>query len=270
MCRLPRKAISGGSLHVDSSQPVPLLVCIHGGGFRAGDKDMDFALRPLCLEMGIAVACINYRFSQHAIYPASMQDGARAVQFLRFHANEWNLDPGRFAACGNSAGAGISLWLGFRPDMADRCSTDPISRGSTRLSCMISYSGQCSYDPRFVKKHIRGPAYRCSALLDLFGITLDQLDDPPPDKARLMEDASPINFIGPETPPAYMIYNEYNLPTTPHNSEGEGIHHPTYGVELKKKMDVFSRECYVRAYNNDPADFPTEMEFLSKHLGLSV
>jgi hypothetical protein len=57
------------------------------------------------------------------------------VQFLRMKAKEWNLDPKRFALSGNSAGAGISLWLAFHDDMADPTDKDPIARESTRLWC---------------------------------------------------------------------------------------------------------------------------------------
>jgi acetyl esterase/lipase len=59
-----------------------------------------------------------------------MHDGARAVQYLRSRAKEWNLDPARVAATGGSAGAGISLWLAFHADLADPKSKDPVARQS--------------------------------------------------------------------------------------------------------------------------------------------
>ena len=49
---------------------------------------------------GISVAAITYRFSNQAIAPAPFQDGARAIQFLRSKAKEWNIDPKRIAATG--------------------------------------------------------------------------------------------------------------------------------------------------------------------------
>src|SRR4051794_511500 len=74
--------------------PTPLVVFIHGGGFRAGDKsNLSPALLARCLEAGISVAAVNYRLSQHAPFPAPMADGGRAVQFLRSKAKDWNLDP---------------------------------------------------------------------------------------------------------------------------------------------------------------------------------
>jgi acetyl esterase/lipase len=64
-----------------------------------------------------------------------MLDGGRAVQFARSKAKEWNIDKARIAATGGSAGAGISLWLAFRDDLADPKSDDPVARESTRLTC---------------------------------------------------------------------------------------------------------------------------------------
>src|SRR6266508_1665940 len=76
-----------------SDKPTPLVVYIHGGGFRAGDKSsLAPPLLSKCREAGLSVAAINYRFSQHAPFPAPMLDGTRAVQFLRSKAKEWNLD----------------------------------------------------------------------------------------------------------------------------------------------------------------------------------
>ncbi len=101
-----------------SAKPTPLVIFIHGGGFRAGSKDqIPAVLIQKSLDAGISIASISYRLTDTAPYPAQMQDGARAVQYLRHRAKELNLDPKRFAAMGGSAGAGISLWLAFHDDL---------------------------------------------------------------------------------------------------------------------------------------------------------
>lgn len=247
-----------------SDEPTPVLIFLHGGGFVGGDKwHLDPALLTGCLDASISVASANYRFSNHAIFPASMLDGARAIQFLRTKAAEWNLDPTRIAAAGSSAGAGITLWVGFKDDLADPKSDDPILRESTRLSALVIYGGQCSYDPRFIREKIGGRAWEHPALTKLFGITPEELDSP---KAyALYEQATMINFVTPDDPPVYGFYVEpleplppgpntgptlnypqFGQPIEGAQKPGEGIHHPTFGYLLKEKMEANQLECIVR------------------------
>ncbi len=247
-----------------SDRATPVLVSIHGGGFRAGDKSVSAQLLRDCLAAKISVAAITYRFSQDAIAPASHMDSARAIQFIRRQAGEWNLDPKRIAATGGSAGAGISLWLGFHDDLADPKSDDPVLRESTRLSCMVVYNGQSSYDPRFIRKLIpENDTYKHSALAGLFGVNLDKLDDLPAEKYKLFEEISAINHVSKDDPPAMLLYrSDYDTPIT---NQGIGIHHPRFGKALKEKMDELKIPCevYTAGAGNDKV-----LEFLKKNLGV--
>jgi acetyl esterase/lipase len=247
-----------------SDQPTPLVVFIHGGGFRGGDKSN---VRPqmlrLCLEAGVSVAAINYRLSQHAPYPAPMMDSARAIQFLRSKAKEWNVDPTRIAATGGSAGAGISLWIGFHDDLADPKSDDSVARQSTRLTCMGVFGAQSTYDPRVIKKIVGGRAHEHPALQPFYGLKDDELDSPRAHK--LYEDASAINHLTKGDPPAWMFYNEPKGPLPPDAAPGQGIHHPNFGTFLKEKMDALKIECVVR-HQDDGINADKEMvEFFLKY-----
>jgi acetyl esterase/lipase len=244
----------------------PLLIYIHGGGFRSGDKRTGNGLHALrdWLRAGISVASINYRLSQHAPAPAPFEDGARAVQFLRTRAGEWRFDPHRIAASGGSAGAGISLWIGFHDDMADPASADPLARQSTRLACMLVRNAQTSYDTRFIRQEIRGPAYQHPALAQLFGLREGEAEAPPPDKARLMEQTAPINYVSAGDPPVYLSYGQLDAPTTPSTDANTGIHHPTFGHRLKEKMDALGIECVVRC--GAPVADPAETDWLLHQL----
>ena len=145
--------------------PAPLVVVFHGGGFRSGDKSsVPACLVIKCLDAGISVATANYRLSKTAVYPAPMLDGVRAIQYLRYKAVELGIDPGRIAASGSSAGAGIALWVGFHDDLADPKSTDPVERCTSRVCCVGVDGAQTSYDPRFIKSLIGGRAHEHSAL----------------------------------------------------------------------------------------------------------
>lgn len=138
----------------ESPTPTPVLFFIHGGGWVTGDKASVMSLEP-CLAAGISVVAINYRYSWQAhlegINPPvkwPLEDAARALQFVRSKATEWNLDKSRIAASGGSAGACSSLYLAFHDDMADSASSDPIARESTRLTCAAVNGAQTSLDPQ--------------------------------------------------------------------------------------------------------------------------
>jgi len=94
----------------EAEPPLPLVVYIHGGAFRAGDKAEHPPLE--YLAEGYALAAINYRLSQHALFPAQIEDCKAAVRWLRAHASEYGLDPGRFAAGGTSAGGHLAAMVG--------------------------------------------------------------------------------------------------------------------------------------------------------------
>ena len=116
--------------------PTPLVLLIHGGGFRSGDKSKwgaDKATREL-LAKGISCAAVKYSYLDHMPVQDILKQCARAVQFLRSRACEWNLDKARFASMEGSAGAGTPLWLATRDDLRDPDAADPVLRESTRLS----------------------------------------------------------------------------------------------------------------------------------------
>jgi acetyl esterase/lipase len=98
-----------------ATNPLPLIIWVHGGAWLGGSKEQNPALP--YLQQGYAVASLNYRLSQHAIFPAQMEDCKAAVRWLRAHAKEHNLDPDRFAAWGASAGGHLVALLGTAGDV---------------------------------------------------------------------------------------------------------------------------------------------------------
>ena len=228
----------------------PLVIFFHGGGFLGGDKSSVPAwMIHGCLARGISVASANYRLSTQAPFPAPMLDGARAIQFLRLKASELGIDPKRIAACGNSAGAGISLWVGFHDDLADPASSDPVLRQSSRLACMGTVGAQTSYDPRFIKELIGGRAHEHVALRSLFGVTSDAEADTPR-LHRLYEASSPLNLVSSDDPPVILFYSEPNADLPPDAQAGVGIHHPRFGLALKSRLDALGVECILRHHDD--------------------
>ncbi|MCC7407237.1 MAG: alpha/beta hydrolase fold domain-containing protein [Phycisphaeraceae bacterium] len=243
-----------------SDKPTPLVIRIHGGGFLSGRPTAPMTLQQY-LDAGVSVASITYRFSSDAPYPAPMLDSARAVQFLRSKAQEWNLDPTRFASTGGSAGGGISLWLGFHDDLADPNSPDPVARQSTRLTCMAVLNTQTSYDPRFIRANIPGPGWQAIPLWKLYGLD-GPTENPSPEVIRLFEDASPINYLTADDPPVRLTYTwseaEDDLPETP------SIHHPKFGRILKARLDELGIANEFE-FSVPQHESPADVAFILRH-----
>jgi acetyl esterase/lipase len=227
----------------ESKQAAPVLVFIHGGGFVGGDKaQANAADIERCLAAGISFASISYRYTTQSPYPAPMLDGARAIQFLRSKAAEWNIDPKRIGAYGGSAGAGISMWLGFHDDLAKPDSADPVERQSSRLVCVGSMGGQSSYDPLQIRDWIGGRAWEHRAFIPFYAVNSSE-ELSKPEVRRLAHDASVINHLTKDDAPVFMLYSEPDAPLPPDAKPGQGIHHPKFGHILKEKMDALGIEA---------------------------
>ena len=215
------------------------------------------------LAKGISVMAINYRFSPEVIFPAHHQDAARAIQFARLKAKEWNIDPARIGATGGSAGAGISLWLGFHDNLADAKNADPVLRQSTRLTCMAVIGAQSAYDPRRIREWVGEAAARHPALDGFFGV--NDANRNSPEAIRRYEAASAINHLTRDDPPVYAYYSEGRvLPPKP--KDGAGIHHINFGLRLKERMDPLGIECIVRHSDEGARRDDEIVEFLARHL----
>ncbi len=230
-----------------SDRPTPWVIYFNPGGFSAGDKTWietwdNASLREMCLARGISVATANYRYAAQAHLPAAMLDCARAIQFLRMHAKEYNLDPARVAAAGSSAGAATALWVGFHDDLADPHSEDPVSRQSTRVSAVGSLAGQTTFDLAFLTKLCGDPlAHRLASAL--YGMKPDELQT---EAARQRgEEISPITYLTRDDPPVFLYYAADLTAQMPPPGP-QAIHNVRFGILLKEQMDKLGVECILR------------------------
>ncbi len=247
-----------------SDKPTPLVVYIHGGGFHAGSKESVSPVLLRLLGQGISIMAVNYRFSPEVTFPAHYMDCARAIQYARLHAQEWNVDPARIAATGGSAGAGTSLWIGFHDDVADANNSDPVLRQSTRLSCMAVGGAQSTYDPFTIKEWVSEVTTRHPVFESFYGLKREQFDTPA--AREIFRLAAPITYLTKDDPPVYAFYKEPRGPIAADAKPGAGIHHIIFGLKLKEQMDRLGIECTIR-HADEKADSAQETnEFLVKHL----
>lgn len=140
-----------------SDQPTPLVVWFHGGGFTQGDKksivDKDNVVGGL-LAKGVSVASCNYPFLKDQTYEQILGHCARAIQFLRSKAKDWNIDPNRIGVMGASAGALISEWIGYHADYAKADAADPVDRLSS-LAVAVGGIQQPMGTEELIKPHLK-------------------------------------------------------------------------------------------------------------------
>jgi len=244
-----------------SARPTPVLFYIHGGGWVAGDKKAVGDPTPY-LKAGISVVSINYRYSWQAqlagVKPPvewPVRDAARALQFVRSKAAEWNVDKRRIGASGGSAGACSSLWLAFHPDLADRKSADPIARESTRLWCAAVLGAQTSLDPAQLKEWTPNSRYGGHAFgfmdpNDLktrdtrFAEFLAHRDEVLP----WIREYSPYEHVTADDPPVYL---SYTAAPALGQEQKDPTHTANYGVKLQEKCKQLGVPCELE-YPNAP------------------
>jgi len=259
-----------------SDKPTPLVVFIHGGGFVAGSKEKAFQTPQVirrCLDSGVSFAAINYRYRSATLGVQDvMRDSARAIQFMRSKAGEWNIDKTRVASYGGSAGAGTSLWLGFHDDLADPKSTDTVLRESSRLAVLGANACQCTYDIVRWKEILgEGPADdRAGAPGAFYGLKEGE-DLESPKAKQIRADVDMLGLLTKGDPPVY-LYSK--LPNTPPTDRGHYVHHPKHAIAIKEKCDQLGIEN-VLILSDTPlpeGKKPDDvmLDFFFKHLGVSA
>jgi len=263
----------------DSAQPTPVLFHIHGGGWVAGDKAGVAGLDKY-LAAGISVVSINYRYVTQAaaagVKPPvqwPLHDAARALQFVRSKAGEWNLDKARIGASGGSAGACSSLWLAFHNDLADAKSNDPVARESTRLWCAAVVAAQTTLDPQQMKEWTPNSRYGGHA----FGFMPDPKDLKTRDTqfaqflaAReqilpWINEYSPYAHVSADDPPIYLIYS---APPALGRDQKDPTHTANFGVKLQEKLRGVNVECELVYPGAPDVKHPQVHDYLIEKLTL--
>ena len=250
-----------------SKNPTPLVVYIHGGGLATGDKSK-LSVNQLneLLKAGFAVMAINYRLTGEAVYPQHYTDCARAIQYARYHAKDFNINPKLVAATGSSAGGMTSLWLGFHDDLADAKNADPVLRESTRLKAMAVFSAQTTLVPETVTKYVGVLATQYQTYYNgkMFGLKKEEMTTPK--AAELLKAISPLTYLTKDDPPAWAFYSVPDKPLTAESTASDAIHHPGFGKVLKEEMDKMKIECKLR-HKDDGQNVNGDMvNFLAKYL----
>lgn len=245
----------------ESSAPTPLLFFIHGGGWMGGDRTSVRSLLKPMLDAGISVVSVEYRFIPEAIadgvsppVKGPLYDAARALQFVRSKASEWNIDKQRIGASGGSAGACSSLWLAFHPDLADPQSSDPIARESTRLWCAAVTGAQTTLDPQQMKEWTPNSRYGSHAFgifKQVNGKDVQDFEAFLAQREKILPwiaEYSPYALVTSDDPPIYLFYA---TPPALGQDEKDPTHTSNFGVKLQERASSAGVECEL-AYPGAP------------------
>lgn len=200
----------------DGPGPYPLLIWIHGGGWREGSKEGAGPLARRLLARGIAVASINYRLSTQAKFPAQIQDIRTAIRFLRDNASQYRLDPDRFGAAGSSAGGHLALLAGASGHTVHWDTAGQLRTGtSAALQAVVSLYGPSDF---LEMNPAQPPAcpivdrnLPTAAESQLLGCRIYEC----PERAR---EASPLTYLTPAAPPFLLLHGAHDCLVPSHQS----------------------------------------------------
>jgi acetyl esterase/lipase len=181
------------ALPAPSDRPSAAVLCIHGGGFRAGTRQ---TYDKLCLNLaqhGFVAATITYRLAPASPFPAAIQDSKSAVRWLRTHAAEYRLDPAHIGAMGGSAGAHLALMVGLTPGVKD-FEGDQNPGPSSAVQCVVS-----DFGPTDFTRIYAGSVDAAVVLPLFFGGNLAQA------RARHIQ-GSPLYWVTPAAPPTLLVH----------------------------------------------------------------
>jgi acetyl esterase/lipase len=180
----------------NQASPAPLLVWIHGGAWKEGSKENCPAVG--MVAKGWAVASLNYRLSQHAAFPAQIEDCKAALRFLRARAGDYRIDKDRVAVWGASAGGHLALLLGTTGKTREFDVGEHLGE-SSRVACVINWFGPADF------LHWGGPDGRSPNHDE---VVAKLLGGPLPEKRGLARKASPLTWVDADSAPTLTMHGD--------------------------------------------------------------
>ena len=174
--------------------PLPVVICIHGGGFRAGHRDGNNALCVKLAQRGFAAATVSYRLAPKYQFPAAVFDVKAAVRWLRANAAKYQMDPTRIGVTGDSAGGHLAQFLGVTSGVKEFEGEGGNADQSSRVACVVNRYGPSDFTKSYDK------SVDAAEVLPLFlGGDLKSA------RERHIR-SSPLNWVTPDAAPTLILH----------------------------------------------------------------
>jgi acetyl esterase/lipase len=178
----------------EGSGPFPAIVCIHGGGFRAGERQSYDDLIRQFAQRGYVAVTVTYRLAPKYPFPAAIHDVKAAVRWLRGNAAKYHIDPDRIGATGGSAGGHLAQFLGVTSDVKEFEGDEGHLDQSSRVACVVNYFGPSDFTKSY------GKSVDAAEVLPLFlGGNLEQQH-----QKHIL--ASPLYWVTPHAAPTLCVH----------------------------------------------------------------
>jgi acetyl esterase/lipase len=174
--------------------PFPAIICIHGGGFRAGDRQGYNGLIRKLAENGYVAVTVEYRLAPKYQFPAQVYDVKAGVRWLRANAAKYHIDPARIGATGGSAGGHLAQFLGVTADVKEFEGDDGNASESSRVQVVVNMYGPSDFTKSY------GKSVDAAEVLPLFlGGNLEQAH-----QRHVV--SSPLYWVTPNAAPTLCIH----------------------------------------------------------------
>lgn len=248
-------------LHIDiftskkkGVQKKPFVMIIHGGGWRSGEKNMEWPTAIHLAKNGYAAGTVEYRLSGEAKYPAAIYDLKEAIHWIRKNAEKFNIDENKIAVSGTSAGGELATFLGTTGNLKQFEGLGELNDFPTDVQAVVNIDGIVDFSHPAESGKDNDPE-KPSAGRAWFGATYKE-------NPLAWDEASPIRYVNANTPPIifinssheryhagrdemieklnkYKIYSEvHTIPGTPHTF---WLFHPWFEKTMKYMTDFLNK-----------------------------
>ena len=256
----------------NSTEPTPLMIFIHGGGFVSGDKsdinrDDHAVIRDDLLRAGVSVASINYPFLESDRIDSILNNTSHIVWYLMDNAEALGIDPDRMGIYGSSAGGGIAMYVGLHPDT------------SQHIRVIGHIRSQSTYDvlqwPQILNIDVNPESWvrnvsSSPAVANMYHMDKDDTVTDP-EITLLRETVDLPRFMDVDDPPIFL--QNYDRPQNAGSNSfnanpgtSQLVHSPLHAIYLSEQCVIHGITCHLNTAETPKDSRYDTAEFFTRYL----